>query len=265
MGGFVESTYVGRAWLPFGRERVDGASTLLVTFPRLRVGVTRPSFGLRRRLEGLHAHRLYLGADEHKFIGPGGRLDGLATAVELLGREARELEIPHERVVCLGTSMSGVLALMTGLSYGAGRIVVGGTPFRVGTSLVRFLQAEKGWVGKKTKQTPDLIGLARGRNGDDRVEFLDRMLFDLADACSLPCRIDVLMSPDDYAAPSAYEFAQVAGRNPQLEVALHDAEYGGHKDVGDAFFSFLGGLLAEEQDHCAMSAPERRDRGRISQ
>ena len=45
------------------------------------------------------------------------------------------MAIPRERVLCIGTSMSGVLALLTGLSYGAGRIVVGAVPVRAGTAL----------------------------------------------------------------------------------------------------------------------------------
>ena len=225
---------------------MEGASTLLVTFPRLRGGETRPSFGLRRQLDGLYAHRLYLGADEHKFIGPAGRLDGLGTAVELLEREAAELALPRERIVCIGTSMSGALAVATGLRHGVGHIVVGGAPFRIGSSLTRFLATEKHWAGKKAKQTPDLLGLAPGKNRRERAAFLDKLLFDLAATCASPCRIDVLMSPNDYAAPSAYEFAELACVNPQLDVAVHEGEYGGHKAVGDAFFPFLRALLADD-------------------
>jgi pimeloyl-ACP methyl ester carboxylesterase len=255
VGGFDESAYVGRALLPFGRERIEGASTLLVTFPRLRIGVTRPSFGLRRRLEGVHAHRLYLGADEHKFIGPQARLDGLATAVELLGSEAEALAIPQERIVCVGTSMGGVLALMTGLSHGVGRIAVGAAPFRVGSSLRRFLHSEKRWAGKKKKRSPDLIELARGENGADPVEFLDRMVFDLAAACSSPCRIDVLTSPNDYAGASAHEFAEFAAGNPYLEVAVHEGAYAKHGVVGDAFYPFFRELLADPGSAALVKAP----------
>ena len=238
---------------------MEGASTLLVTFPRLRVGETRPSFGLRRQLDGLHAHRLYLGADEDKFIGPAGRLDGLNTAVELLEREAAELALPRERIVCIGTSMSAALAVATGLSHGVGHIVVGGAPFRVGSTLTHFLETEKRWAGKKVKQTPDLLALARGKNRAEQTVFLDHLLFDLAAKCASPCRIDVLMSPNDYAAPSANEFAELACVNPQLDVAVHEGEYGGHKAVGDAFFPFLRALLAEE-----LSIPVRAEAGRMS-
>ena len=241
---FVESMYLGRAWLPFGRERLAGASTLLVTFPRLRAGVTRPSFGLRRHLEGVHAHRLYLGADEHKFIGPRGRLDGLATAVELLSCETEELAVPRDQVVCLGTSMSGVLALLTGLAHGAGRIVVGGAPFRVGTSLHRFLESEKPWTGKKKGWSPELIELARGENGEDPVEFLDRMIFEAAAACASPCRIDALTSPQDFTAASAHEFAAFAAPMPHLEVVVHEREFARHGEVGDAFFPFFRSLIS---------------------
>jgi len=185
---------------------------------------------------------LYLGADEYKFIGPGRRLDGLATAVELVELESKALEVPRERIICLGTSMGGVLALMTGLSYGAGRIVVGATPFRVGSALKRFIHKER--LSGAKKQTPWLIELAKSDEGGDPVEFLDRTIFDLAARCAHPCRVDVLISPRDFAASSAAEFAERAAGNPLLEVALHQSEYVRHADVGDAFYPFLRELLA---------------------
>jgi hypothetical protein len=239
---YEESVYVGRASLPFGRERIEGASTLLVTFPRMRAGSTRPSFGLRRQLAGMCAHRLYVGADEHKYVGPERRLDGLATAVELLGREADSIGVPKERIVCLGTSMAGVAALMVGLSYGAGRIVVGATPLRCGTQLDRFTRRRR-WGGKR--QAENIVEYARSPDGGDPIEFLDGLIFGLAAKCPSPSRIDILTSPHDYAAPSAYELADLARGIPMVEVAVHESEYERHGAIGDAFFPFLRRLLSE--------------------
>lgn len=217
---------------------------MLVTFPRLRAGVTRPSFGLRRRLEGMRAHRLYLGADEHKFVGPDRRLDGLATAVELLEGEAEGVGVPKERIVCLGTSMAGTLALLVGLGFGAGRIVAGAVPTRPGTALDRFTRRKR-WGGKN--QAEAIIELARTPDGGEPVEFLDRLVFDAAASCSSPCRIDLLTSPHDYTAASAYEFAELAGANPMLDVAVHEDEYERHGAVGDAFFPFLRRLVSDDR------------------
>ena len=76
MGPPEVSIYPGSVELPFAREPVEGSTRLLVTFPRLRPGAAGPSIGVRRHLDGIDAHRLYLGADEHKFIGPQRRLGG---------------------------------------------------------------------------------------------------------------------------------------------------------------------------------------------
>jgi pimeloyl-ACP methyl ester carboxylesterase len=233
--GVEQATFEGRATLAYGLERYPAAKRLLVTFPSLKSGSTRAPTGRRRMLEGVPAHRLYVGADEHTFIGPERGMAGLETTVELIGRSAGELGVAPARVVCIGTSMGAMLALAVGLTYGAGRIIAGAAPIRVGTAL-RGLRPGSG--GRKSA-APAMIDLARTPTGDDPVAFLDRWVFDLARQASAPCRIDLLASPLDYALRSSEEFAQAAGENPLLTCRLHVGEYDLHGSIGDAFYPFV--------------------------
>lgn len=237
-------TFTGRTDLPFAVDRLEGATTLLVTFPKLRAGRGKPPLGLRPRLEGIPGHRLYLGADEHKFVGPRRRLDGLHTAVELIRREAEALEIAPEQVICAGTSMGAVLGLMTGLTYGAGRIVAGAPAVRMGTAVTAFMSKENARGAKR--EAASFVELARIPGGDDAAGFLDRFIFDLARECAFSCRIDLVVSPHDYAYAAALDFADVARANPLLEVELHLREYERHGSVAEDFYPLLRDLLSQE-------------------
>src|SRR4051812_32365127 len=104
----------------------------------MRAGPTRPPTGHRWLMGGIHTHRLYVGTDEHTFIGPQRSLAGGETALELIRETARELGVSDDRVICAGTSGGAALALCVGLPYGAGRIVAGAPPFRIGAALARF-------------------------------------------------------------------------------------------------------------------------------
>jgi len=115
-----KATYTARATIAYARERRAGATSMLVTFPKLKRGAARPRVGLAAMLDGIPAHRLHLGADAYSYIGPKRKLDGLHTAVDLIRAEARSAGVPPEEVLCVGTSMGAVSALMAGLVYGAG-------------------------------------------------------------------------------------------------------------------------------------------------
>src|SRR5829696_2150885 len=81
-------TYDGqRATLRYALEPRNGADSMLVAFPKLRAGAARPPIGLRRVLGDIDAHRLYLGSDEHTYIGPERRLGGFHAGMELIARE----------------------------------------------------------------------------------------------------------------------------------------------------------------------------------
>lgn len=234
--------YVGpRATLHYALERQKRAGSLLVAFPKLRVGLSRPPVGLHRVLRGIAAHKLYLGADEHTFIGPNRQLNGLRSAAELIGREAESLGVPPERVVCIGTSMGAVCAMMAGFIYGAGRIAAGAPPIRCGTALKKFVGAKSG----PKLAAPEFLALADAADGSDPADFLDGLVLELALRSTTKCRIDLLASPVDYAFPWVCEFAAAAGPNPLLEVHVHEADYARHGAVGDAFFPLLKKLFAE--------------------
>jgi hypothetical protein len=234
-------TYTGRTTLRYALERFDGADCLLVAFPKLRIGLTRPPIGLRRSLGEIDAHKLYLGADEHTFIGPRRQLNGLHAAAGLIEREAESLGVPRERVVCIGTSMGAVCAMMAGFIYGTGRIVVGAAPIHCGTALTKFV----GSKSRRKRGAPEFLALAEGSDGSDPAQFLDRLVLDLALRSTSECRVDLLASPTDYATPSVHEFAAAAVANPRLHVRVHEAEYDRHGAVGEVFFPFLQKLLAD--------------------
>jgi len=193
----------------------------------------------RRVLGDIDAHRPYLGSDEHTYIGPERRLGGFHAAMELIAREMNSLGITRERVAFIGTSMGAACAMVAGLMYGAGRIIVGAAPIRCGSALERFAGAKS----RRKGAAPELIALAAAPGAGDPVEFL---VLDLALRCNVQCRIDLLTSPTDYVTPSTHEFAAAAVENPLLRVHLHESDYELHGGVGEAFFPFLQRLLGQK-------------------
>jgi hypothetical protein len=168
-------------------------------------------------------------------------LDGFHTAVEVIDRTAESLGVVRENVICIGTSMGAVCAMATGFLYGAGRIVGGAAPILCGTALSRFVGAK----GGSKALAPNLLALAETADGSDPAEFLDGMLLDFALQCTSNCRVDLLTSPGDYAAPYTREFASAAAANQRLQVHIHDSDYGVHGGIGQAFFPFLRKLLGQ--------------------
>jgi hypothetical protein len=236
-------THVGsRATLQYGLELREGTERLLVGFPKLRAAQQRPPVGLHRVLGKVQAHRLYVGADEHAFVGPNRQLDGFHTAVEVIDRAAASLGVVRENVICIGTSMGAVCAMATGFLYGAGRIVGGAAPILCGTALRRFVGAKDG----NKALAPNLLALAETADGSDPAGFLDGMLLDFALRCTSTCRVDLLTSPRDYAAPYTREFAVAASANRRLQVHVHDSDYGVHGGIGEAFFPFLRKMLGKQ-------------------
>ncbi|MFL6011891.1 MAG: hypothetical protein ACJ734_08915, partial [Gaiellaceae bacterium] len=155
-------TYDGpNATLRYALQTVPRADSLLVAFPKLRAGAARPPVGLRRVLGDIRAHRLYLGADQHTFVGPQRRMYGMHAGLELIERETTSLGVMRERVVCLGTSMGAVCAMVAGLMYGAGRVVVGAAPVHCGTALQRFVGAKYG----RKAAAPEVLALVEAPGG----------------------------------------------------------------------------------------------------
>jgi hypothetical protein len=229
----------GRATLEYAVEEWPGAKHLLVAFPAMRPGSARPPTGRRRQLEGIHAHRLYLGSDEHHFLGPHGQLAGMHSAVELIRAQADDLRVRQERVVCVGTSSAAAFALLIGLMYGAGRIIVGGAPVRAGTLLARIRTEATG----RKSAVSTLLDHATPAGGDP-IAYLDRLIFDAAARATAPCRIDMITSERDYALDATLEFEECARRNPVLRCHAHFEAYDHHARVADSFYPLLHELLA---------------------
>src|SRR3954463_2841638 len=110
-------THSRRASLPYALEPWPGARHLLVSFPGLRADErqSEPSVRAGALLPDVEAHRLYIGADEHLFLGPQRTFAGSITAAELIHREGERLGVPMERTMTIGTSMGGLCALEVGM------------------------------------------------------------------------------------------------------------------------------------------------------
>ena len=223
--------------MAFAVEEDPGSERLLVAFPKLRSATARPPVALGRHLEGLRGHRLYLGADRDRYIGPNQELLGLKTAVELVAREATRLAVPPEQVVFFGTSMAAGCALMVGLVWGTGTVVAGGVPVLSGSMLRRM--AKRGPTGEKRAALSVIDSARRTDPGEDPVSFLDELCFRLAETLDEPLTAHLITSPSDYADRGVRRFARFAEDQPYLSVTLHEGAYERHNGVGDEFFALL--------------------------
>jgi len=234
--------------MSFAVEEDRGSERLLVAFPKLRTGPARPPTIVGRRLEGLRGHRLYLGADRDRYIGPNGQLLGLKTAVEIVEQAVIELEVPDEKVVFFGTSMGAACALAVGLSWGTGTVVAGGVPVLSGT-LLQLMAESAGAGGGAKRVAAEVIESARGGHaGDDPVSFLDGLFFRLAEQLEKPLTAHFITSPSDYADEGVRRFVSFAERQPHLRVTLHEGSYDRHGGVRDEFFALLRRVVGPEAD-----------------
>jgi hypothetical protein len=200
-----------------------------------------------QRLEGLRGHRLYLGADRDRYIGPNGQLLGLKTAVEIVGRESARMGVPRENVIFFGTSASGGFALMAGLAWGAGTVVGGGVPVLGGSALQRIVKGSAKAAGGK-KAAAAVIESARRGAVDDPVSFLDALFFRLAEGLREPLSAHFITSPSDYADPGIRRFVQFADGQPYLNVTLHEGSYDHHSRVHYEFFELLRKVVGPVPD-----------------
>jgi hypothetical protein len=231
--------YEGPAVMSFAVEEDPGGDRLLVAFPKLRAGNARPPVVVGRRLIGLAGHRLYLGADRDRYIGPNGQLLGLKTAVEILGREAGRLGVRRDNVVFFGTSMGAGCALMLGLAWGAGTVVGGGVPVLSGTLLQRIASREATGGGGKSAAVSVIESARQGDADDDPVSFLDGLFFRLAKDLREPVTGHFITSPSDYADAGVRRFVRFADGQPNLHITLHQGSYDHHAGVRDEFFALL--------------------------
>lgn len=223
------------------RRQPGGADRLLVFFPRLRPQGAAPNAGLSGPLADIRAHHLMLGADEHLYVGPERRMLGHRTAVALIQRERDRLGVPPEGVTTLGTSMGGIMALLVGLPAGAGHIIAGGAPIKMGKTLEKFDRLE-GPSSPVKAAAKAFIALAE--KGDGRaIPWLNRVIFKEARKVELPVTIDLFGSELDRTMKPMRAFATAFADSELVNVRLTVDDYGRHSEIHDPFVRFARTLL----------------------
>ena len=232
-------TYSGRASLPYAFEPRPGAEHLLVGFPGLRAGErqSEPSVRAGALLPDVEAHRLYIGADEHLFLGPKRSFAGSITAAELIHREADRLGIPMERTMTMGTSMGGLCALAVGMRAGVGRMIAGAPAIRIATDFAAFVRGEDEMKSATTLRRY-AMRLAASDDGPPAEEWLDTMLFERAAAIEHPVAIHLFVAPRDVTHESVRLFAAALEDNPLVECELRVYDYGTHPRIGRYFMRY---------------------------
>ncbi len=198
---------------------------------------------MSRPLADVHAHHLMLGADPHLFVGPERRMLGRDTAVALIERERDRLGVAPQRVTTIGTSMGGIMALLIGLPSGAGRIIAGGAPIKMGKALQKFDRLD-GPSSQVKAASSAFIALAD--NGDGRAPaFLNKAIYNAARAVRAPVRIDLFGSETDGTIKPMRAFAETFAGHDLLDISLTVSGYGPHSQIHEPFVAFARGLLAE--------------------
>ncbi len=246
--------YTGLTTLPYVVEEVEGAQHLLVVFPR-SVPNAPPHVELRRHVGHLNAHRLYIGADEHLFMGPDFERRGARTAADLIRDVADRLGVEGSNVVAFGTSWRAVCAMYIGLLAGAGRIVVGGPPVHFGWQVHRLagLMPPDAAAGGRRRLLSGVLSLDR----EGACAFWDSVIPDTVRAATHEAQIDVLVSPEDNTWPDAHALADAVADHPTLRMSLTTQDYGEHAGVTDAFFPFLDAKLIADVGRAPEPSPER--------
>ncbi|HEX2088119.1 MAG TPA: hypothetical protein VHF89_20700 [Solirubrobacteraceae bacterium] len=246
--------YEGVVDLPYVVEEVEGARHLLVVFPR-SVPNAPPHVELRRHVGHFNAHRVYLGADEHLYMGPNRERRGARAAAELIRQVAEQLEVDGPQVIAFGTSWRAVCAMYIGLLAGAGRIVVGGPPVHFGWHVHRLakLMPPDPEAGARRRLLSGILELDRR----GVCAFWDGLILDTAREATHEARIDMFVSPDDNTWPDAFWLAEKLVDHPTLSVSLTTLQYGEHAGVTDAFYSFLDRKLIGDVGRVPEPSPER--------
>lgn len=232
-------TYSGRASLPYALEPRPGAKHLLVSFPGLRADErqSEPAVRAGALLPDVEAHRLYIGADEHLFLGPNRSFAGSITAAELIHREAERLGVPMEQTTTIGTSMGGLCALAVGMRASVGRMVAGAPAIRIATDFAAFVRGEDEMQSAATLRRYALR-LAASDDGPPAEEWLDEMLFERAAEIDFPTAIHLFVAPRDVTHESVRLFAAALEEHPLVECELRVFDYGTHPRIGRYFMRY---------------------------
>ena len=226
-------------------ESRSGSDRLVVVLPKFRPAGGPPQRGLAQALEPLDFNQLLLGSGPDGFLGPRREARGLRVALEVIDAEARRLGVPPANVVTIGTSMAGLLALIVGLSAGAGRILAGGVPVRMG----RQLEEAGALVGEARQEELTAAIASRVDSGDDRMsEYLDELIFELAAAATTPTIIDLFGSPADPTLEAMQELTAALASHDHVDCRLTVDDYPRHGAISGPFTAFalqsLGGAAA---------------------
>jgi hypothetical protein len=236
-------TFSAATEMPYRLREVAGAERLLVFFPRLRPQGAAPNAGLSGPLADIQAHHLMLGADPHLYVGPERRMLGRKTAVALIERERDRLGVAPEAVTTLGTSMGAIMALLVGLPVGAGQIIAGGAPIKMGKTLEKFDRLE-GPSSSVKAAAAAFIALAD--NGDGRaIPWLNRVIFKEARKVQLPVRVDLFGSELDRTLKPMQAFAAMFADSELVNVELTVDDYGRHSEIHAPFVAFARSVLSD--------------------
>ncbi|HEX8206167.1 MAG TPA: hypothetical protein VF587_08920 [Solirubrobacteraceae bacterium] len=243
--------------LPYAVERVTGARHLLVTYPRLQIGTgAEPLVKAGKRLGSLHAHRLYVGADEHFFYGPGDERHGTRTAAHLIPRVAARLGVPLENVATVGTSVRGTLALHHGLLANAGLVVAGAPAIRFGY-WVKRLQGARNPPTDAAVETRRRLADLTGAEDDEVRRRLNLIILRAANRMRRPVTIDLYTSESDQLMRDSRWFAERLEDHAFVDVRLTVGDYASHVDIADPFHVFarrrLRRWIARDAQHAQAS------------
>lgn len=228
--------------LPYALAETPGATALLVAFPKLRPGVVKPATGMRKYVEGLKAHTLYLGSDAYQFVGPNRQMHGAGVALELVRSVREEFGIAEDRVAFFGTSYGAALACILGLLHG-GVVLGGAPPIAMGSGVSEWSEVER--VGKKAGRA-SFIALGEGDGDLTPVEWLDTLISRLADVAERPVRMRFVTGLDDYGYASTLALVAQAKHLRNVDAKIVKVIEDVHADVARAFWPLFPKLLNEE-------------------
>jgi hypothetical protein len=234
----IVAEYEREARVPYAIEIRPDARHLIVSFPALTAGRAAPLVEIGRYLGDVPCHRLYIGADEHFYIGPEGRLAGATTAIHLIWREARRLGIPEHNVICIGSSFRGSCALYAGLKTRSGLILAGAPPVRMGNWIYKMLHgaAPSGKAVRMRQALAEITGV------DERPEsrvHLDRLILRASQRATHKAHIELYASPRDQLLKESQWLHDELRDHPTIQCSLEIDDYGAHTHIKEAYFKFV--------------------------
>lgn len=143
---------------------------LVVVFSGFNPKGTSPAYNYIRTLQSLQVNKLFILDDYGErgcyYLGKNRLFDIESSVVSLITLIANENSVPHENIICCGSSKGGYASLYFGIKYGFGHVIVGAPQTRLGNYL--YL----------AKEYPTLEFIA-GNRSEESLNFLDELLFNV--------------------------------------------------------------------------------------